>query len=107
MARSSWVFDRDLQKLVPRDEFYARQPAPKVSDTIPRPYFISDNLGGINGLRNHADGRDYDSKSEYYRAVKRAGCEVVGNESLSRPATKVETPAGLKEDLHRAWSQHS
>lgn len=53
------------------------------------PAVISDTLpGGINGIRNHADKRIYDSKSAYYAGVRRAGCEIVGNETPS--ATKQE-----------------
>lgn len=43
---------------------------------------ISDTLGeGVQGLLNHANGKKYDSKSEYYKAVKAAGCEIVGNDA--------------------------
>jgi hypothetical protein len=45
---------------------------------LPAPHVISDHLPGV---RNMADGRVYDSKSEYYRAVKSAGCEIVGSEA--------------------------
>jgi hypothetical protein len=48
------------------------------------PYVISDDLG-TNGLLNHADNKVYTSKAEYVRAVKRAGCEIVGNEKVKRP----------------------
>ena len=41
------------------------------SDTMP---------GGVNGTLNHADGKRYDSKSEYHKAVKAKGCVVVGND---------------------------
>lgn len=34
-------------------------------------------------LLNHADGKMYDSRSGYYRAVKAAGCEVVGSDVKS------------------------
>lgn len=42
------------------------------------PYFVSDNLG--QHLMNHADGKRYDSRSAYYKAVKQAGGEIIGNE---------------------------
>ena len=42
---------------------------------------ISDYLpGGVNGMLSHADGKRYDSKSQYERAVKAKGCRVVGND---------------------------
>lgn len=40
---------------------------------------ISDDLG-TKGLRNHADGKMYDSKSEFSKATKRAGCVEIGTE---------------------------
>lgn len=51
--------------------------------SLPRPYVIRDSLGeGVQGLRNMADGQMYDSRSQYLKAVKAAGCEVVGNDEL-------------------------
>lgn len=58
------------------DEYCAYTP-PKpivggvIRDTLP---------GGINGILNHADGKRYDSKSQYERAVRARGCRVVGND---------------------------
>lgn len=43
-------------------------------------YVIGDNLDYVV---NHADGQRYTSKSAYYKAVRRKGFEIVGNE---RPA---------------------
>ena len=42
-----------------------------ISDTLP---------GGVNGMLSHADGKRYDSKSEYERAVKAKGCRIIGND---------------------------
>lgn len=43
--------------------------------------FGSDQLGeGVQGVFNHADGKRYDSKSQYERAVKAKGCRIVGND---------------------------
>jgi hypothetical protein len=54
---------------------------------LPAPFIRAD---GMSPLINHADGRLYDSKSAYYRAVKDAGCEIIGNEKL--PERKVFEP---------------
>lgn len=49
---------------------------------------IGDDLGP-NGLLCHADGNTYTSKADYYRAVKAAGCEILGSkETLKRPTPK-------------------
>lgn len=56
--------------------------------SLPAPYVISDHLDDV---QNPADGKIYDSKSEYYRAVKNAGCEIVGNEAeklMESPAAR-------------------
>lgn len=44
-------------------------------------FLHTDDLpGGVNGMLSHADGKRYDSKSQYERAVKASGCRVVGND---------------------------
>ena len=55
---------------------------------LPAPMVIPD---GMDDTRNHADGQMYDSRSSYMRAVKDAGCQVIGDDihpddiSISRP----------------------
>ncbi len=46
------------------------------------PMVISDCM---DSLVNMADGQRYDSKRAYEKAVRRAGCEIVGNESVKAP----------------------
>ena len=41
-------------------------------------YVIGDSL---DYTMNPADGRRYSSKSAYYKAVRAAGCEIIGNEN--------------------------
>lgn len=66
---------------------YKRHLGVKRSD-FPAPAVIGDDLGP-NGLLCHADGRTYTSKADYYRAVKAAGCEILGSkETLKRPTPK-------------------
>lgn len=68
---------------------------------MPTPFFVSDNLG--QHLMNHADGKRYDSRSAYYKAVKSAGCEIMGNEK-----PKGFTPKQMKgsgADIKRAIEQ--
>lgn len=77
---------------------------------------ISDDLG-IKGVINPVDGKPYDSKSSYYRTVKDAGCQIVGNDPI--PAKKREIvgdfdcrkevaqaieQAGLMEKMGRKYS---
>lgn len=72
--------------------------APARSD-YPAPYIVSDYLpGGVNGMRNMLGGRD-DSKSTYYRKVKRAGCEIVGNDSVIERMPTMERYAVAEADV--------
>ena len=60
-------------------EEYAKKSTPKNTSAFHG--FGRDNLpGGVNGMLSHADGKRYDSKSQYERAVKSRGCRVVGND---------------------------
>lgn len=96
MARESFVWSGGT--FVPAERFYAakwRDSARKRS-SLPAPSYISDSLG--DGLLNHADGRIYTSKAKYVRAVKDAGCEIVGNEKIKRPQKKKAT---ISDDLRR------
>jgi hypothetical protein len=63
---------------------------------------ISDHLDGV---KNAVDGKTYDSKSEYYQAVKAAGCEIVGNEAqnmVGRPLPVERGPFEVREALHKS-----
>lgn len=74
---------RDCGELHQTDEWPATcfgQFARARSD-LPMPAIRAD---GMSAIMNHADGRLYDSKSAYYRAVKDAGCEIIGNDALPR-----------------------
>lgn len=44
------------------------------------PMVISD---GMSDTWNPVDGKHYDGKSAYYKAVRDAGCEILGNEMPS------------------------
>ena len=61
---------------------------------------ISDNLG-LNGLLNHADGKHYDSKSEFRKATRKAGCFEVGNDVKARDvAWKPPVERGIRGDFN-------
>jgi hypothetical protein len=60
---------------------------------------ISDDLG-TKGVKNPADGKVYDSKSAYYKAVKANGYEIVGNEKL-----KPKKPAVDNIDWQKAVAE--
>lgn len=62
------------------------------------PMVISDCM---DSTMNHADGRRYDSKRAYQKAVRAAGCEIVGNET-QRPPPQWE-PDDPGEDIKAAF----
>lgn len=76
--------------------------ARRTRSDLPAPFVISDDLGP-NGLLNHADNRVYTSKAEYVRAVKAAGCEIVGNDRLPPPPPKKRFK--LTDDMRREVRQ--
>ena len=49
---------------------------------------------------NHADGKMYDSKSNFRKATRAAGCYEVGNDNMNN--RKEHIPQGIKEDIHKA-----
>lgn len=61
---------------------------------------------GMDATRNHADGKTYDSKSAYYKAVRRAGCEIVGNDPIGLKNRPEYQPQGVRDDLRRALAEH-
>ena len=71
-----------------------------VANADPRLHIISDNLDGV---LNHANGLRYDSKSAYYKSVRAAGCEIVGNEKLTN--TRQFDPGPVTPDVKAAYEQ--
>lgn len=58
---------------------------PVIKFEPPRFHVISDEMTG--GVFCPADGKTYDSKSSYYKAVKAKGLEIVGNDAPMKRAT--------------------
>ncbi len=63
------------------------------------PVFRDDLPGGIHGMLSHADGKRYDSKSEYEKAVRASGCRVVGND-FNNVTFKTPTERGIRGDFN-------
>ncbi|MGI0012647.1 MAG: hypothetical protein ACREBU_04275 [Nitrososphaera sp.] len=84
------------RRLVPWPEAAAMREAEAkaVRSCLPGPMVIRDALDGVV---NPCDGKPYSSKRAYYKAVKDAGCHIVGNEA-EKIAAAVETrPPPLTE----------
>lgn len=101
MTRRTYRYDADADMVyeVGSNYFEERKEGPSIiSDYLP---------GGINGLRNHADGGIYDSKSRYTKAVRRAGCEIIGNESPEVKPRELIGKHEIGETIKRAIEEHA
>lgn len=63
-------------------------------------YVISDTMDGI---RNHADGKMYDSKASFRRATKSAGAIEVGTETQHDRRDMVPKLRDIREDVARSF----
>jgi hypothetical protein len=76
MNRGSWIYDRERDAMVPRNEYYARKEMVRAvtRSSLPSPPVI----GAMAPIQSMADGQWYDDKRSYQKSLARAGCEVVG-----------------------------
>jgi len=95
--RGVWISTPD--GLVPKHLYH--RPIQARSD-LPAPMIIND---GLDYVLNPADGKRYSSKKSYYDAVKRAGCEIVGNEKASSYLGKREEMPDPTHDVKRALDE--
>ena len=63
---------------------------------------------GMQAVWNPVDNQTYESRSAYERAVKDAGCEIVGDDAghWNKPSPTIE-PEGVREDIISAWNELS
>ena len=107
MSRATYVLiDGELIQKA-KDGEITEEYRSKVSGGSKNPFagFGGDLLGeGVNGVLNPADGKRYDSKSEYNKAVRAKGCRIVGNDwnnkQFKRP--DVRGDFNLRPDMQRA-----
>jgi hypothetical protein len=78
---------------------------PRIQTFGRAPYVISDHM---SDTRHMADGKTYNSKSEFRKATKAAGCIEVGNETADllkpRPPVKLDRRK-RRDDIARAVQQ--
>ena len=75
--------------------------------TCPTNYGGSDSLGeGVRGVFNPADGKTYDSKSEYYKAVKAKGLVIDDSTSVKAPSPKLN-PINWEKAVKQSINQLS
>jgi len=74
----------------------------KARSHLPMPAIRSD---GMDPIVNHANGLMYDSRSAYERAVKDAGCVIVGNDIPDVASPSVPDVGDMKQDIKTAIEQ--
>lgn len=69
-----------------------------LSDNVcaPTHYSRSDDLG-TQGILNHADGKRYDSRSAYYKALKQQGMVILGDDAPKTAAKPKESGIDWKK----------
>lgn len=93
-------FCGDLHSVHAWPDNHRDEPWPR--SELPAPYIISDTLpGGVNGMWNPATGKQADSKSAYYKSVRAAGCEIVGNDAGGRKAPDPDRFTPKQDDVAR------
>lgn len=100
MTDYAW-FDRgDGRKVYRKVPAHAPQ-----RSALPCPNIRAD---GMSDTWNPVNGQHYDSRSQYERAVKAAGAEIVGDDKghWNNP-TREYKPEGVREDIVQAWNQLS
>ena len=101
----SWVYDADLDALVPKAGRNYFADNDKRSD-LPSPAV---HPGGMPEIKNMADGKRYDTKRNYAKAVARAGCEIIGHdrhwaEHIKSPMPSDKALEGdIARDTQKAW----
>lgn len=90
---TKYYWSKQRHEFVPADEF--------VRPASEGPVVLNDTMDAI---RSEADGRMYDSKSSYRRALRAAGCVEVGNEPIHEagPRPLPDVP-GLRDDIRKTW----
>lgn len=92
MARATYVFRNGelVEKHLAEPLHVAHGSAPNI-----RP-------DGMDAIQSQVDGRMYDSKSAYYGSVKRAGCEIVGNDRAGFGPRPEYRPQNVGQDIKRS-----
>lgn len=100
--RGRWILHPETGELVPAHEYV--RPSDKRATCVPTPMLIRD---AMDATVNPMDGRTYDSRSSYRRAVHARGGRIVGNDfGAEMPASAPNIKAiGVGEDVKRAYEQ--
>lgn len=88
------------------DERFRVPPKKDHNFVPPSVRIISDSMGyGVRGIKSMADGKQYDSKSEYYKSLKEKGYEVVGNDAPRTQRQDIRGDFTTKQEVAEAIKQ--
>lgn len=89
--RGLWVYDKEAGGVLPVQE------KPKIKSH----HVIEDTM---EPMLSHADGKMYDSKSAYKRALKEQGYQVIGNERFGE-FTDIPTDEETEKEIREAAAE--
>ena len=102
----SWIYDSATGRMVPKDEYLRQKYSAyaKNRSGLSFPHVISDTMPEITSM---ADGRNYTSKSAYYKSVSKAGCEIVGydknwTDHIAKPIDEKAYEADIIHDIKKS-----
>ena len=101
---SEWVRLHNVQTKIEKATASGKlKPIVSVSTyVLPKVMFMTDDM---NHTLNPADGKMYDSKSAYYRAVKDKGLEIVGNDAPTKPLKPKQAPINWEKAVAETINQ--
>jgi hypothetical protein len=101
MPRESYVYDREKQKLIPKDEWLRKQAKGVKVSSLAAPMVMRD----IEPFQNIAvDGKEVSSRSHKREMMKEHGLVEVGNEA-PRPRRVLKPRSSVKQSLKRTLQQ--
>ena len=94
MTRGIWVWDADQQKIVPKDEYYARKYAKRESTQVMR---------DLQPYRATTTGKMIDGRAAHREHLKKHGLQELGNE-YKAASERVKTPMPpVEHTIQRAF----
>ena len=66
-----------------------------------RNFYVQSDYMPSGALKSMADGKTYDSKSQYYRSIKNAGLVVMGNDKPNKTEANEVTGRDIKDAIER------
>lgn len=98
MPRGRYIWDRDLQSLVPSAEFYARKCEGVTYSDIPAPMIVRDS----EPYRSTITGELIGGRRQHRDHLKAHGCIELGNEMPTHRPIAGPSPGEVAADIKRS-----